>query len=160
MRHRHLEVPADTPAVALSAAALDDLLDRGDLSDWRPVLRAIAAHPFGPLADTVLRLCDANPRYGTSRLWRSWILRRRDRAGRPPAPATLAHLRRRSSRRQVDVAAQLGISQSDLSKAERRGDMRLSTLRGLVGALGLELRVDAVDPASGETFSLSFGDTE
>jgi hypothetical protein len=42
---RHLDYPADTPVTAL-----DDLLDRGDLADWRPLLGAIAADPFGVLA--------------------------------------------------------------------------------------------------------------
>lgn len=77
MIHRHLDYAAATPVTELGSAALDDLLDRGALDDWRPLLVAIAADPFGELADRVLRLCEANPRYGTSALWIAWIARRR-----------------------------------------------------------------------------------
>lgn len=48
MRHRHLDVPAGTPPDQLGAAAIDDLLDRGDLDDWTPLARAVAADPWGP----------------------------------------------------------------------------------------------------------------
>jgi hypothetical protein len=35
----------------------------------------------------------------------------------------------------------MGMSQSDLSKLERRRDVRLSSLRALAGALGFRLRI-------------------
>lgn len=73
MRHRHLEIPEGTPVEDLGLAALDDLLDRGDLDDWRPLLRAIAADPHGQLSERVLHLVDAHQMQGTSALWRGWI---------------------------------------------------------------------------------------
>lgn len=90
MRHRHLDYPPDAPVETLGRAAIDDLLDRGDLRDWAPLARAIARDPHGQLADTVLQLCAAHRMYGTSRLWTSWIVRlREDRgavvAGRGPS---------------------------------------------------------------------------
>ena len=36
MRHRHLDVDPTAPPAELGLAALDDLLERGDLDDWRP----------------------------------------------------------------------------------------------------------------------------
>ncbi|MFI0607789.1 MAG: hypothetical protein ACH37Z_07790 [Anaerolineae bacterium] len=42
------------------------------------------------------------------------------------------------------------MSQSDLSKAERRSDWRVSTLEAIVEGLGLRLRLEVVD-ASGRT---------
>lgn len=78
MRYRHLDYPPGTPVEALGRAAIDDLLDRGDLRDWAPLARAIARDPRGELADTVLHLCAAHPMYGTSVLWSSWIGRLRD----------------------------------------------------------------------------------
>jgi hypothetical protein len=80
MIHRHLDYDG-VPVDQLGLAALDDLLDRGDFSDWRPLARAVAANPCGPLADRVLHRCDAHPMQGTSALWRAWIAARRDRAG-------------------------------------------------------------------------------
>lgn len=151
MIHRHLEyegVPTDQRGLA----ALDDLLERGDFGDWRPLAKAIAADPFGPLAEQVRHLCDAHPMQGTSPLWRAWIAARRARAvGRTDRlpRASLRELRESAHVTQAHLAASIGMSQSDLSKAERRGDPKLSTVRSLVEGLGLELRLVAVDPASG-----------
>jgi hypothetical protein len=76
MIHRHLDNDVG-PIEEWGLAALDDLLERGDLGDWRPLARAIAADPFGPLAERILKLCDAHPIYGTSAAWRNWIAHRR-----------------------------------------------------------------------------------
>jgi hypothetical protein len=73
VRFRHLDYPPDADVRELGLAALDDLLDRGDLDDWAPLARAVAEDPHGALADKVLRLCDAHPMYGASVLWRAWI---------------------------------------------------------------------------------------
>ncbi|MEO8084508.1 MAG: helix-turn-helix transcriptional regulator [Ardenticatenales bacterium] len=146
MIHRHLDYPPDAPLTARGDAALDDLLDRGDLHDWQPLLRAIAADPFSDLADRVLGLCDANPRYGTSPLWRAWIARRRALALAGHAPAvSLAELRRRRGLSQQALAERIGMSQSDLSKAERRTDWKVSTLAAIVEGMGLRVRVVALD---------------
>ncbi len=83
MIHRHLDYPDDTPLHERGDAALDDLLDQSDFALWRPLARAIAGDPFGELAERVLHLCDANPRYGTSPLWRTWIALRRARSDPP-----------------------------------------------------------------------------
>ena len=56
-------------------------------------------------------------------------------------PIELAQLRRQYGRTQAEVAARLGISQSDLSKLERRSDARLSTLRAYAAAVGGRLRL-------------------
>ncbi len=55
----------------------------------------------------------------------------------------LRALRELVGKTQVDVAAQADLSQSDVSKIERRQDHRLSTLRRYVEALGGELEVIA-----------------
>ncbi len=143
MTHRHLEYPSDTPAEELPAAAVVDILERGDLDAWRPIAVAVARDPSGPLAENVMRLVDAFPMYGTSPLWRSWIDRCRARAegrrGRPPVG--LAELRKNMGLTQVELAGRFGMSQSDLSKLERRRDVRLSTLRAYAKALGGRLRI-------------------
>lgn len=139
-QHRHLDYPATTPPHRLPLAAVVDLLDRGDLDDWLPIARAVADDPHGPFAREVERLVDAFPMYGTSRLWRAWI--DRARAAAPAGPArTLAELRRDHGLTQVELAERLGMSQSDLSKLERRGDLRVSTLEAVVQALGGRLQL-------------------
>ena len=142
MRFRHLDYDAETAVAELGPAAIDDLLDRGDLAAWAPLARAIRRDPGGVLADTVLRLCEAHPMYGTCSMWRIWIERlRRARVARETL--SLAQARIRSGLTQQAVAERMGISQSDVSKLERRGDMRLSTLRAYLTALGAKIEIIA-----------------
>lgn len=58
----------------------------------------------------------------------------------------LAELRGRLDVTQTELATRLEISQSNVSRLERRHDMLVSTLRQVVSALGGELRVEAVFP--------------
>jgi DNA-binding Xre family transcriptional regulator len=143
MIHRHLEFRSDIPAEELPPAAIVDILKGGDLADWKPIAAAIARDPKGELAENVNRLVDAYPMYGTSPLWRAWIDRCRARAEggrRPSQVAGLPTLRRGLGFTQVELAGRVGMSQSDLSKLERRRDVRLSTLRAYAAALGGRLR--------------------
>jgi DNA-binding Xre family transcriptional regulator len=144
MKHRHLEFLSGTPIDELPSAAIVDLLERGDLDDWRPLVVAIARDPSGPFATRFAGLLDAFPMYGTSPLWRAFLDRCRAREeGRrtPRRAATLSLLRRRMGLTQVELARRLGITQSDLSKLERRTDLRLSTLRKYAAALGGNLHL-------------------
>ena len=139
MKHRHLEYPSGSPVEDLPAAVIADILQRGDLAHWRPIAAAVARDPDGPFARRVMRLLDAYPSYGTSPLWRAWIDRRRACGSGELVP--LATLRRRLGLTQEELAARIGMSQSDLSKLERRRDVRVSTLRSYVEALGGRLRL-------------------
>ncbi|MGQ0679806.1 MAG: helix-turn-helix domain-containing protein [Actinomycetota bacterium] len=156
MIHRHLDIPEGTPVEELGPAAIDDLLDRGDLGDWRPLAEAVAADPHGRLAGVVLNLCNAHPMYGTSELWRLWIGELKATARDEPAPAGLAELRRSQGLSQTRLGERLGISQSDVSKLERRGEVRISTLREVVSALGGTLRMVA-EFADGTSVTLAPG---
>ena len=155
MIHRQYEVPQDMPVEELPAVAIADLLERGDLQDWQPLAGAIRRDPWGSLAASVARLLDAYPRYGTSPLWRAWIDRCRARtpeASQAPEvcaePVTLAALRRDLGLTQAQVARRLRMTQSDVSKLERREDLRLSTLLAYARALGGRVQVTFDD---GET---------
>jgi DNA-binding Xre family transcriptional regulator len=148
MIHRHLAHAADTPPERLPSAALVDILERGDLEDWRPIAAAVAAAPHGPLAVRLLRLLSAYPLYGTSSLWRAWIDRCRARQEgmlRGRQATDLATHRRNKGLTQVELAKRMGMSQSDLSKFERRNDVRLSTLRAYIAALGSDLVIECCD---------------
>lgn len=136
MRHRHLQVDAGTPVSALGAAALDDLLERGDLDDWTPILREVRRDPAGPVADRVLHLVERHPLYGTSSLWRAWVLEQRAASASLQTGATLRGLRTQRRLTQQQVAERLGMTQPEISKLESRRDVRLSTLRAYVAALG------------------------
>jgi DNA-binding XRE family transcriptional regulator len=136
MRHRHVAVEPGTPARELGAAAIDDLLDRGDLEDWQPVLEEIGRDPRGEVANRVLRLVEQHPMYGTSRLWRSWIEEQRAASPAPHAGEALRELRLARGLTQREVAERLGMAQPEVSKLERRRDVRLSTARAYVAAVG------------------------
>jgi len=140
MLHRHLDYPAQTAPADLPSAAIADILDRGDLDDWLPLAAAVAQDTAGRLAGRIVALVDSFPMYGTSPLWRAWIDRRRLRVEARPT-ATLGELRRRVGMTQTDVGERLGISQSDVSKLERRADLKASTLKAYLAALGLPLRL-------------------
>ena len=87
MIHRYLEVRPGTPIEEHPPAAIVDLLERGDLHDWRPLAQAIRRAPTGEFAQAVLRLIDAHPMYGTTPLWRAWIARCRAQAAGDALPA-------------------------------------------------------------------------
>jgi len=156
MHFRHLDYGADTPIEAMGPAALDALLERGDLHDWAPLLHAVVRAPWGRTAETVLRLCDAHPMYGTSELWRAWIERRRKVAG--AQGETLAQARLRAGLTQAEIGRRMGISQSDVSKLERRSDARVSTLRAYARALGGRLRLSLELPEDAHPRPLLLGE--
>lgn len=140
LTHRHLAVPPGTPPEELPLDALDNLLDRGDLDDWRALARALRREPQGALAGRIAGLCRDHEMYGTSLLWPAFIERlRTDDAARESV--SLVELRRRAGKTQAEVAEALGVRQSDVSKLERRADVRLSTLRRYVAALGGKLDI-------------------
>jgi hypothetical protein len=61
MKHRHLVEQGFT------AAAIEDILDRGKMPDWAPLIEAIKADPYGEIAKTTLELCERpreQPLYG------------------------------------------------------------------------------------------------
>lgn len=145
MIHRHLDYAPGASAENLPSAAIVDILERGDLDDWKPIAAAVAREPNGFLASRVLQLVSAYPMYGTSALWRSWIDRCRTRAEPRLALScakSLADLRRSSGVTQSELAERISMSQSDLSKLERRSDVRISSLRVYLAGLGGELRLE------------------
>jgi len=81
--------------------------------------------------------------YGTSSLWRAWIAQRRAASKPAHAGATLRWARLHRRLTQQELAARLGMTQPEISKLERRGDVRLSTMRACVAALGGSLGIVA-----------------
>jgi hypothetical protein len=143
MRHRHLDLPPDTRVDDLGLGALDDILDRGDLIDWQPLLHDVARDPWGPVSERILHLVDRHSMQGTSVLWRSWIEARRAAENPLHVGRALATLRREHGLTQREIGARLGITQPEVSKLEGRWDVRVSTLNAYVGVLGGDLVVTA-----------------
>jgi transcriptional regulator with XRE-family HTH domain len=74
------------------------------------------------------------------------VSRARARARETMAEMLLAEIRKEVKLTQEDLAKAMGIKQSSLSKLESQDDMRISTLRRLVRALGGELELIAHMP--------------
>lgn len=73
MKHRHLVHQE------LTTAAIEDILARGRMPDWEPLIAAIQADPYGEIAEKTLALCE-RPLYGAP------VFRRVIAAARQPRP--------------------------------------------------------------------------
>jgi hypothetical protein len=73
MKHRHLTHEKFT------LAAIEDVLARGRLPDWEPLISAIQADPYGDVAEKTRTLCE-RPLYAAP------IFRRVITAARQPQP--------------------------------------------------------------------------
>jgi hypothetical protein len=72
MRHRHIgEGYEDT------VEAVEDILARGSVGDWRDLAAAVSADPRGGTARSLRVVLDHVPMYGTTILWR-WFLEELD----------------------------------------------------------------------------------
>jgi len=67
MKHRHLTHEAFT------LAAIEDILERGSMPDWAPLVHAIEADPHGEIAEKTLRICTTRDIYGASKLFNRLI---------------------------------------------------------------------------------------
>lgn len=139
MRHRHVDRDPATPVAELGLAVLDDILERGDLADWQPLLVEVRRDPEGLVAGRILHLVERHPMPGTSELWRSWIEGRRTEARQQHVGASLKALRVGRGLTQRHVAERLGMTQPEISRIERRSDSRMSLVRAYVRALGGEI---------------------
>ena len=70
----------------------------------------------------------------------------RDRATATLQQMALHELRKARRRTQREVALDMNVAQSEISKIEQRSDLRLGTLNNYVQALGGTLQVRAVFP--------------
>ncbi len=86
--------------------------------------------------------------------------RSREKAARIMETMALDELRAARSMTQEQLANILGIKQAAVSKMERRTDMYISTLRGIIKAMGGQLEIRAVFPDHGAVEIQQFGDAE
>jgi len=70
MKHRHLTHEGFT------LAAIEDILARGRMPDWAPLITAIRDDPFGEVAQKTHRLCE-RPLYGAPGFRRVLAMARR-----------------------------------------------------------------------------------
>ncbi len=68
MRHRHILEGHEQ-----SVEAVEDVLARGSVGDWRALAAVVRAEPAGPAAQALRVVVQHVPMYGTTNLWR-WFL--------------------------------------------------------------------------------------
>ena len=79
---RHLDYGPAATVADIGAAGVAALLDGGDVADWRPLLRAVADDPWGPVAVRVEQVVDHLETYGTGPALQAWLQHCRSTAGR------------------------------------------------------------------------------
>lgn len=139
-----LSARVDAPSVPDGSWWLDlDLAGHSATAEWRPgrgfgVLSS-ESDSYGEGPDEIY------PDVASTFKRLQALLERRERTA-PPAGSVLRTLRESLYMSQEELAAQLSVGQSAISKLERRADMRLSTLRHFVAALGGVLELHARFP--------------
>ncbi len=76
VRHRHI-----LDGHEHSVEAVEDILARGSVGDWRALAGVVRAEPAGPVAQALRVVVEHVPMYGTTHLWR-WFLEDVDAAPR------------------------------------------------------------------------------
>ena len=83
MKHRHLTHEEFT------VAAIEDILARGRMPDWEPLITAIRADPYGAVAEKTRALCE-RPLYGSPVFRRVLAAARREAGQNPKAEGRIS----------------------------------------------------------------------
>ena len=119
VRFRHLDIGADAPVQVWPTEGVMTALERGGLSDWRRIARAVRADPWGPVARRLEDALAATRPYGVAPLMEKML----EDARRDAESEERAEVARR-------VAALLeasGLSRSAFAEAIGTSTSRLST---------------------------------
>lgn len=68
MIHRHINAGFEE-----SPVAIEDVLDRGTLEDWKALAITVRNEPFGPEAQALMTVLNNTHLYGTTVLWKSLL---------------------------------------------------------------------------------------
>lgn len=115
---RNLDASPDDPVETWPFEGIVAAVERGFLPDWRRLARAIAADPWGPVAQSVQEAVSLSHPYGTTELFEAVIARaRRDAAEdeRQEVAAEVARLLATSGLSRRTFAERIGTSASRLS---------------------------------------------
>jgi DNA-binding transcriptional regulator YiaG len=116
---RNVEVDETAPLDTWPPEAIEILVDRGNLSDWRRLAAALADDPWGPLARTVEEIIALDCHYGVDRILDRVLRRERERrtlSGRRRYADHLRGLRRAAGMTMRELAAAAGTSAARISE--------------------------------------------
>jgi DNA-binding transcriptional regulator YiaG len=122
VRFRNVDVDLDAPVDTWPAEAIEIILDRGSLSDWRRLSAAIRENPWGPAARTVENIASWGEHYGVDALMAGVVQdarRRFDRGARQTYAERIKRWRRKTGLPLRGFARLVGTSASRLSDYER-----------------------------------------
>jgi DNA-binding transcriptional regulator YiaG len=121
VKFRNLDFDETTPVDEWPMEAIETLIDRGSLSDWRRLANAIRRSPWGPAARTAETIVAWGEHYGVDRLICRVICRAREDValqGRSRYAAEIRAWREQTGMTLRQFAAAAGTSASRLSDYE------------------------------------------
>jgi transcriptional regulator with XRE-family HTH domain len=136
MRFRNLDLDTTQPMDSWPAEAIETVLDRGSLSDWRRLAHAIRSNPWGPAARTAETVAGWGEHYGADALITSVIRHAREdltHRGRADYAAQIRSWRIQSSMTLHQFALAAGTSASRLSDYE---NAKVAPTTDVLGRLG------------------------
>jgi len=74
MKHRHLNHSDFT------IAAIDNIIERGLIPEWTPLMKEIEKDPFGEVARKTLVVCENHQVYGATAVFQKFIEQSRGKA--------------------------------------------------------------------------------
>jgi DNA-binding transcriptional regulator YiaG len=121
MQFRNLDFDRAAPVDRWPAEAIETVIDRGSLSDWRRLAQAIRRNPWGPAARTAETVVAWGEHYGVDALMSSVIRRAREEIasqGRAEYAAQIRSWRAQTGMTLRQFALAAGTSASRLSDYE------------------------------------------
>ena len=121
MRFRNLDFDPDAPVDLWPAEAIETVIDRGSLSDWRRLADAIRRNPWGPAARTTETVVAWGEHYGVDVLLANVIAKAREDValrGRVEYAERIRSWRARTGMTLRQFAREAGTSASRLSDYE------------------------------------------
>jgi DNA-binding transcriptional regulator YiaG len=121
MRFRNLDFDSTQPMDRWPAEAIETVIDRGSLSDWRQLAQTIRHNPWGPAARTTETIAAWGAHYGVDALMADVIRRAREDIalqGRAEYAAQIRAWRAQSGMTLRQFARAAGTSASRLSDYE------------------------------------------
>ena len=121
MRFRNLDFDTTQPLDEWPAEAIETVIDRGSLSDWRELAEAIRSNPWGPAARTTETVAGWGEHYGVDALMIGVVRRARESVtltGRAEYAAQIRAWRTQTGMTLRQFARAAGTSASRLSDYE------------------------------------------
>lgn len=118
LRFRNLDITPDAPVEEWPTEGIMAALERGSLPDWRRIVKAIRADPWGPVARRLEDALATTQPYGTAALMRHALARARadaERAERDEVAQRVLALLEASGLDRASFAEAIGTSTSRLS---------------------------------------------